>query len=287
MNLTFREAVNGLDETSFQRLYGRWDPMPPERLADLLADCGVRWQIAGGLAARAGAPPRHHGDTDVTIRAADFGAIRAVIGDWHLWEVDDGALRPLLPGVALAADCEELWVRREASQPWRFELLLDRQSTDAEWVYKRDARVRLPWDKAVHAVGGVEYLRPELALLFKAKHDRPKDRADLLAARLDPATRRWLADTLDLLGHPEWARLTRRTKEDGDMTTNVPEPAGEGSDVFGQEQGGTDEFGPESGGTDEFGPESGDTDEFGPESGGTDEFGPETGGTDVMSPPQS
>jgi hypothetical protein len=87
-------------------------------------------------------------------------------------------------------------------------LLLDRHSTDGEWVYKRDARVRLPWDKAVHAVDGVEYLRPEVALLFKAKHDRPKDHADLLAAHLDPAARSWLADTLELLGHREWARLT-------------------------------------------------------------------------------
>jgi hypothetical protein len=206
---TFREAVGKLDQASFHALYGPWDPMPPELLAGLLAMCGARWIVAGGRAARAGAPPRHHGDTDVVIRAADVEAIRAVMGDWHLWEVDDGALRPLLPGVALAADCEELWVRREAGQPWRFELLLDRHSTDAEWVYKRDARVRLPWDKAVHAIDGVEYLRPEVALLFKAKHDRPKDHADLLAARLDPAARSWLADTLDLLGHRDWARLTR------------------------------------------------------------------------------
>ena len=61
----------------------------------------------------------------------------------------------------------------------------------------------------MHAVDGVEYLRPEVALLFKAKHDRPKDHADLLAARLDPAARSWLADTLGLLGHREWARLAR------------------------------------------------------------------------------
>jgi hypothetical protein len=210
MSLTFREAVNQLDEASFHALYGPWDPMPPELLTGLLADCGARWLVAGGRAARAGAPPRHHGDTDVGVRAADFEAIRAVLGGWHLWEVDDGALKPLLPGVDLSPECTELWARREAGQPWRFELLLDRQSTDAEWVYKRDARVRLPWDQAVHAVGGVEYLRPELALLFKAKHDRPKDQADLLAAHLDPAARRWLADTLDLLGHREWARLTRR-----------------------------------------------------------------------------
>jgi hypothetical protein len=61
----------------------------------------------------------------------------------------------------------------------------------------------------VHAAGRVEYLRPEVALLFKAGNDRPKDRADLLAAQLDPAARGWLADTPDLLGQGDRARLTR------------------------------------------------------------------------------
>jgi hypothetical protein len=209
MTTSFREAVNGLDEASFQELYGRWDPLTPEQISDLLAGCLTRWIVAGGRAARVGAPPRHHSDIDISIRAADVGLIREVMRDWHLWEVNDGALKPLLPGVALTPDCEELWGRRDAGQPWRFEFLFDWYSTDDEWVYKRDPRVRLPWQRAVHTVGGVEYLRPELALLFKAKNDRPKDRADLLAARLDPSGRAWLAGTLDQLGHDEWARLTR------------------------------------------------------------------------------
>jgi hypothetical protein len=221
MTTSFREAVNGLDEASFQALYGRWDPLNPEQIADLLAGCGARWIVAGGRAARVGAPARHHSDTDISIAAADVGLIRAAMRDWHLWEVDDGALKPLLPGVALTPECEELWVRRDAGQPWRFEFLLDRYSTDDEWVYKRDPRVRLPWQRAVHSAGGVEYLRPELALLFKAKNDRPKDRADLLAARLDQSGRAWLADTLDQQGHDEWARLTRSgttSDSDADVT---------------------------------------------------------------------
>ena len=209
MTIPFREAVSGLDEASFQALYGPSDPMTPQQIAGLLKDCGVRWIVAGGRAARVGAPPRQHADTDVTIRVADLGAIREVMRGWHLWEANDGALKPLLPGVALTPGCEQLWVRRDAGQPWRFEFLFDLHSTDGEWVYKRDPRVRLPWQRAVHTVAGVEYLRPEVALLFKAKNGRPKDRADLLAARLDPVGRDWLAGTLDLLGQHEWARLAR------------------------------------------------------------------------------
>jgi hypothetical protein len=209
MRPTFREAFNELDRAAVRALYGPWDPMPPELLAGLLAGSGARWIVAGGRAARVGAPPREHSDTDVTIPAADLDGVRAALRDWHLWEVDDGALKPLLPGVELSPDCEELWVRRSSAHPWRFELLLDRWSTDREWVCKRDPRVRLPWDRATQTVDGVEYLRPEVALVFKARQNRPKDRADLLAARLDPESRDWLAQTLDLLGHPEWAQLAR------------------------------------------------------------------------------
>jgi len=116
--------------------------------------------------------------------------------------------RPAAAGRA-AHPCEELWVSRDAGRPWRFELLVDLHSTGDEWVYKRDPRVRLPWDRAAHVVDGVGLLRPEVALLFKAKNDRPKDRADLLAAQLDPSGRDWLADTLDLLGQHDWARIAR------------------------------------------------------------------------------
>jgi len=86
--------------------------------------------------------------------------------------------------------------------------VLDRSSDDG-WVFKRDVRVRVPWERAVHTVHSIPYLRPELALLHKAHLDRPIDRADLAAARLDPGARAWLADTLERLGHHVWAQLTR------------------------------------------------------------------------------
>jgi hypothetical protein len=206
----FREALGRLDAEAFQALYGPLDPLTPDQVAQVLAPAsGMRWWVAGGRAARVGAPPRRHEDTDISVFAGDLDTVRRVLRDWHLWEASDGWLRPLLPGVPLSDGCEQLWVRSDSRQPWRFEILLDAGSTDDEWVFKRDARVRLPWERALHTVDGIAYFRPEVALLFKARPARPKDRADLAAARLDPAGRAWLADTLELLGHEEWARLVR------------------------------------------------------------------------------
>ena len=58
---------------------------------------------------------------------------------------------------------------------------------------------------------GIPYGRPEVVLLYKAKHTRPKDDADFAATlpRLDGARRGWLADALELVhpGHRWLARL--------------------------------------------------------------------------------
>jgi hypothetical protein len=207
---SLNQVVNELDEEQFQLLYGRWDPLDPPAVATLLTDSpSVRWFVAGGRAARVGADSRHHEDTDVVVPLADLGHLREALGHWHLWELADGALRPLLPGLELTAGSEQLWARRDARHPWQLDLLLDRHSSETEWVFKRDHSVRLPWDRAVHTVGGIRHFRPEIALLHKARLDRPKDRADLAAAPLDPAARIWLADTLARLGHEEWARRAR------------------------------------------------------------------------------
>ncbi len=207
MGSAFAKAINDLDEAAFQALYGRWDPPEPAQVTGLLAGSGVRWWIAGGRAARAGAPPRQHDDTDIGVRLSDLDRLRAQLSDWHLWEANSGTLRPLLPGAPLTPGCRQLWARRDAQHPWQLDLLLD--GSDAEWVFKRDSRVRLPWPRALHEVHGVPHLRPEVALLHKAHLDRPKDRADLAAARLDPDARAWLADTLDRLGQHDWAAATR------------------------------------------------------------------------------
>jgi hypothetical protein len=89
----------------------------------------------------------------------------------------------------------------------RLDIQLD--PSDQEWVFKRDSTIRLPRPRAQQTDGGVRYLRPQIALLYKARLDRPKDRADLAAAALDADARAWLAGNLERLGHHEWAHLAR------------------------------------------------------------------------------
>jgi hypothetical protein len=206
------EAINGLDEEAFQSLYGRWDPLEPAQVAGLFSAAPVRWWIAGGRAARVGAQARHHEDTDIVVRIDDLNALREQLSDWDLWEAHDGTLRPMLPADSLTEGREQLWARRDAQHPWQLDLLLDR--SEDEWAFKRDPRIRVPWPRALHTVDGIPYLRPELALLHKALLDRPKDRADLAAARLDPGARAWLADTLEQLGHHSWATAARSAMND-------------------------------------------------------------------------
>jgi hypothetical protein len=207
----FTQALSKLDAEAFQSLYGRWDPLTPDAVARLLAPTTVRWYVAGGRAARAGAAARRHEDTDVVVSMEDLAELRSALADWDLWEAHAGALRPLLPGLSLTENREQLWARLDAHHPWQLDVLLDRGGD--EWIFKRDASIRLPWERALHSVDGVPHLRPELALLHKAHLDRPKDRADLQAAVLDPRARAWLADTLDHLGHAEWSELARRANQ--------------------------------------------------------------------------
>jgi hypothetical protein len=113
--------------------------------------------------------PRRREDTDIAVRRADLPVLRAHVRDWHLWQNNSGWLYPWLPGEDLHPDCE------------------------------------VPWDRALHEVDGVWYLRPEIAPLHKAHLNRPQDRADLTAAALTDEARQRLASSLELLGHHHWA----------------------------------------------------------------------------------
>lgn len=199
-----------LSEAEFQELYGRWEPYLPDEVRDVLTGAPFRWWIAGGWSVEAaGGTARGHDDIDVAVLRGDLAAVRTHLTHLHLWEAHDGSLRPLRPGDALRSDREQLWARRNASSPWVMDILLTPSDGD-RWVFKRDDRITLPLDDVGRSLDGVSYVRPEITLLFKARLDRPKDRADLAGVlpALDAAAREWLRSALALLdpAHP-WLAL--------------------------------------------------------------------------------
>jgi len=215
-------AVADEDEEAFQALYGRWEPMTPPQVADLMASATFPWWVVGGWAIElATGHERPHDDVDVAVRRQDVAALAEHVRSWHLWAAHQGALKPLGRFAALPDDHEQLWMRRDADSPWVLDWLLtptEGTPTGDTWIFNRDHRVRLPLAEVVRP-GPIPHLAPHVTLLHKAHLCRPKDDADLEATLplLDDRERRWLSDAVRLAAPDSpWAvRFLSRGSADG------------------------------------------------------------------------
>ena len=209
-----------LTKAEFERIYGPWARRTPTDVAALFDGYPGVWWVAGGWALEAfTGVAREHEDTDPSVLRRDLPLLRRhLAGRLDIWCASSGGLRPLLPdddpdgpadGV-LPEGCGQVWTRASALDPWEYDILLAPGTAD-EWVYKRDASLRMPMTEALWERDGVRYLRPEIQLLYKAKGLRPKDQADFDATLpfLDDRRRAWLRDGLErtLPGHPWLAAL--------------------------------------------------------------------------------
>jgi hypothetical protein len=187
------------DDAYWVGLYGRFEPLGVAGVVDFFAGFHRPWWLVGGWAVEAFTrAPREHDDIDVSMLASDVPALREFVGDrWHLWTIANGALRPLndrwpdLP----APDCQ-VWVRRDAASPWVMDLPVT-PDVGGRWQNKRLPEHVAPLQEVTWVTDdGVRVLNPEIALLFKARLDRTKDRRDLARALplLSVAQRAWLRD---------------------------------------------------------------------------------------------
>lgn len=189
-----------LPEEDFLALMGRWRALSPVAVAELLSDAPFGWWITGGWAIElACGRSRPHDDMDVAFLALDLPSVRRWVQDrcLHLWAPGPARLRPVLPGIRVRDDEEQFWLRKDAASPWLLDLLATPTDGD-DWVFKKDQRITRPLEEVGTRLDGIPVVVPEIALLFKAAHDRPKDRADLQAVlpRLDPTQREWLGASL-------------------------------------------------------------------------------------------
>ena len=189
----------------------------PEQVAAALEGVAAPWAVAGGWALDLwlGAQTREHEeDLEIAVPTAFFPEIQARLEalGLKLFAIDDGQVIALETGEAPGRQTHQTWVMEPAVKGWRMDVF--REPGDAQtWIYRRTGDLSAPraWANGRNAAG-IPYVAPQIVLLFKAKATRDKDQADfaIVAPRLSPEARDWLADALKATqpGHPWIDRLS-------------------------------------------------------------------------------
>jgi aminoglycoside-2''-adenylyltransferase len=184
-----------------------WDAWRPEQVARILADVKVPWYVAGGWAIDLflGGQRREHGDLEIAIPSNCFGEIAEALEGLEICVITGSNEAMLLADAGdRLASTHQTWLREPATGRWRIDVFRE-PSDDDTWIFRRDERIRLPFDQAIERTAeGIPFGRPEIILLYKAKHShKEKDQGDFAAVlpELGQERRRWLADALELV-HP-------------------------------------------------------------------------------------
>ena len=209
-----RTAAEQAEEDEFQALYGRWAPMTPSEFAREMAGFDRPWWLVGGWAIEAATGlRREHEDLDVSLLVRDVPAfVEFMRGRWHVWNNVGGVLHPLgdrWPTVDEPRS--QLWLRADATSPWIVDMPLT-PDIDGRWSNKVISDHVAMVDEVTDTdESGTRFLRPEIVMLYKARHRRPKDLVDLDAVltMLSQDRLAWLRDAIATVDvdHPWLVRL--------------------------------------------------------------------------------
>jgi len=182
-----------------------WNAWTPQEAARRLADVDVPWAVSAGWAIDLflGRERREHEDFEIAVPADRFDDVAAALGELEFHVVTRGLAEPVAGASELMAETHQTWGLDRAANAWRIDVFREPHDGD-DWVARRDESIRLPYDELIeHTADGIPYERPEVVLLFKAKHARPKDEADLAAVlpQLNVKRRRLLAEWIERV-HP-------------------------------------------------------------------------------------
>ncbi|MGO1508379.1 MAG: nucleotidyltransferase domain-containing protein [Microbacteriaceae bacterium] len=158
-----------------------WEPLAPSAVAELLAAASVRWWLSGGAALDrwVGQPIRERANVDVSVIATDLTALVESLPDGYSAWAPGGEDDEIVPFADAPADTDlqPVLVRDDAKNVWVLQVNVEDGAPRA-WVYKRDPRLTLPWDRAVLDVDGIPTGAPEVQLVWKALRPRAEDTVD-------------------------------------------------------------------------------------------------------------
>jgi aminoglycoside-2''-adenylyltransferase len=192
-----------------------WHAWSPADALERLRGVEASWCVVGGWSIDLflGTLTRTHDDLEIAIPRGEFPRVRARLGAFELYVVGDGEVRKLATDAEPPIEKHQTWVLDRDANAWRMDVMLE-PGDATTWTFRRDTRIRAPRSRMIGIRDGIPYLKPEGALLFKAKAaTRAKDEADFAAClpHLDPQARRWLREALAIAhpGHPWLERLAQ------------------------------------------------------------------------------
>ena len=193
-----------------------WDAWSPEHTARLLSVLDLPWYVAAGWAIDLflGGQRREHEDLEIAVPNERFGEVAEALAGYEIFVITGPREATPLAQVGATLDTHQTWVREPATGRWRLDVFREPSDGDT-WICRRDPSIRLPYDQVIAWTDdGIPYGRPEIVLLFKARHaHEPKNEDDFAAVlpALEAERRRWLAEALEIVhpGHPWLGELER------------------------------------------------------------------------------
>jgi Aminoglycoside-2''-adenylyltransferase len=193
-----------------------WDAWRPERIAEFFEHLAVPWYVAAGWAIDLfhGQERREHEDLEVAVPNDRFHEVVDLLDGFEAFVITGPAEGlPLAEAWNRLEDTHQTWVRDPESRRWKFDLFREPSDGDT-WICRRDPALTMPYARLIErSHEGIPYGRPEVILLFKAKHaDQEKNRIDFADTlpQLDSERRAWLREALERV-HPghEWLEELR------------------------------------------------------------------------------
>lgn len=203
-----------------------WVPFSVTEVATLFGGTDARWWLSGGVALEhwLGRTIREQGNVDVSTVPADLHRLLAELpAPLSAWADLDDELLPLADAPE-DADVQLVGIHDDEAGAWKLFVHAE-DGTPTSWLYRRDPRLQLAWDKAVVDVDGVPTGSPAVQLLWKALRPRPEDETDKDAVlpQLSDDDRAWLERALLAIHpHSSWAIHVRSPMTPAKASWNRP-----------------------------------------------------------------
>lgn len=174
----------------------------PLKVASVMRAFEPDWFVAGGWAIDLflEKETRAHQDIEIAIFRKDQLALQNYLQGWKLKKAVGGELIEWKAGEFLELRIHEIHCFGENKELPVLEILLN-ETNDKEWIFRRDKRItKLLSELSLATNSGINFLRPEIVLLYKSKNPREKDEQDFQAAvkQLDFESRKWLRGALSI-----------------------------------------------------------------------------------------